>query len=237
MPAPNIRKRDERLLFLRKLMKNPKSVGAIVPSSPALATFICTHVANSDDQLIVEIGAGTGRFTQALLRTGMKPESLAIVELDKEMYHFLKKNFKGVHVIHGDATQLSQLLPAEWIGQVGTVVSGIPMINLSEEEQNGIVTACFSVMKESGSLLQFTYGPLSPLPAKKMGLRKKRLGSILLNLPPATVWKYWKTTMHMPMHGEKNQRIKDFAFRIRNTQNMKKIIQLHQSIRDKFNND
>jgi phospholipid N-methyltransferase len=53
-----------------------------------------------------------------------------------------------------------------------------------------MVASFINVLKESGHILQFSYGPLSPLCVKKLGLKKKRLGHILLNIPPATIWQY-----------------------------------------------
>ena len=133
VPEPVIRKRDENLLFLRQLMKNPKSLGALFPSSNMLANFITSHVDLVADYLIVEIGAGTGRFTQALLRAGVTPDKLVIVELDPAMCVFLRKNFPNVMVVEGDAKDLKNLLPAQIVGSVTTIISGIPMINLSAD--------------------------------------------------------------------------------------------------------
>lgn len=216
MTVPRIRKRDESLLFLKQLIKNPKSLGAIAPSSPMLANFICGHVPILEDHLVVEIGAGTGRFTQGLLKGGVKPENLAILELDPDMCKFLRKNFPQINVIEGDASQLHTLLPQNWIGKVGTIISGIPMVNLSKEDQSQIVSSCFSVLNEVGRFLQFTYGPISPLPNKKLGLKKKRLGHVLFNFPPATVWCYWKQTdaqifCKSEKKHEKLEKIKEFV--------------------------
>lgn len=187
-----IRKRDESLLFLRLLLKNPKMLGAVVPSSAALANFMCRNIVILEDEYIVEIGAGTGRFSQALLNIGISPERIFLVEVDPEMCRFLKKNLPMVNVIEGDAAQLGQLLPKHIIGKVKTVISGIPLINLSPLVQKQIAESCFQVLSEQGNMLQFTYGPTSPLSAKKLGLKKKRLGHVLFNLPPAVIWSYTK---------------------------------------------
>lgn len=216
MKVSRIRKRDESLLFLKQLIKNPKSLGAVVPSSPMLADFICSHVPILDGHLVVEIGAGTGRFTQALLRVGVKPENLAVLELDPDMCNFLKQNFPHINVIEGNASDLHTLLPKAWIGKVGTIISGIPMVNLSIEDQSGIISSSFEVLNDVGSFLQFTYGPISPLPTKKLGLKKKRLGHIFLNFPPATVWRYWKQPMIQGIHKqerktEKFDKIREFV--------------------------
>lgn len=183
-------KRDENLLFYKRLLKNPKALGALAPSSLALSNFICRHVEATPDSFVVEIGAGTGRFTRALLRYGVAPSQLFVVEMDPELCNFLNKHFPQVTVINGDASRLLEILPPHVIGKVSTVISGIPLVNLSESLQAGIADACFAVLAEGGQMLQFTYGPVSPLSCRKLGLHKKRLGHVLWNFPPAVIWAY-----------------------------------------------
>ncbi len=183
-------KRDENLLFFKRLLKNPKALGAVTPSSLALSNFICRHVEATVDSYVVEIGAGTGRFTRALLRYGVTPSQLFVVEMDPELCKFLTRHFPQVTVINGDASRLTEILPPHIIGKVSTVISGIPLVNLPGSIQAGIADACFAVLSEGGQMLQFTYGPVSPLSSRKLGLHKKRLGSVWWNLPPAVIWAY-----------------------------------------------
>jgi phosphatidylethanolamine/phosphatidyl-N-methylethanolamine N-methyltransferase len=83
------------------------------------------------------------------------------------------------------------LLPKHVVGNVTSVVSGIPMMNLSLSHQARLISSWKKVLSPRGSIIQFTYGPLSSLPAERLGLIKKRLGHVLRNFPPATVWKYF----------------------------------------------
>lgn len=182
--------KEERFLFLKQMMKNPRSVGSFTPSSERLGLFISRYIPLGDDSLVVEIGAGTGGLTKALLNAGLSPNRLKIVELDKNMCSFLRIKFPSVSILEGDASHLGTLLPKEWVGNVQIIVSSIPMMNLSLIYQKSIIQSCLSVLGPEGKILQFTYSPLSSLPADRLGLTKKRLGHVLLNFPPATVWQY-----------------------------------------------
>lgn len=194
----NIRKRrslrnrlqHEKIVFLRAWVKNPRRTGAITPSSPALGAFMCRYVVSKDTGYIIEIGAGTGRLTKSLLKGGIPPERLYVIEYEKDLCRFLRKTLPGVNVIEGNALELAFLLPSEVIGNVHTVISGIPLMNFSEFEKEKLVKSCFRVMEPGGQLLQFTYGLLSPLSSAKWGLRKERLGAVFNNIPPAVVWRY-----------------------------------------------
>ena len=184
------RRRDENLLFIKRAIRNPKALGAIMPSSRQLARFIARHLEREDSEYIVEVGAGTGRFTDTFIKSGVPPEKLIVVELDKELANYLKRRFPKVLIIHGDASQLSQILPEEVVGRVRTIVSGIPMVNLSRQQQISIVSSCFSVISDNGKLLQFTYTPISPIPSRVLQLTSKMIGYVFLNLPPANIWSY-----------------------------------------------
>jgi len=188
----HIRKHEENLLFLKRLICNPKMLGAIAPSSHKLSNFICKNISFNNDDYMIEIGAGTGRFTKTLLNKGLSAKKLCVVELDPEMCSYLRKNFPHVHIIEGDASHLPHLIPKEFHGSVSTIISGIPLINLPFHKIEQIVKACFALMHPKGRFLQYTYAPISPLPAKKLGLKKKKLGYVFHNLPPAIIWEYQK---------------------------------------------
>ena len=189
-----LKKTDENLLFIKSWVQNPKALGSIAPSSEALGKFISKQISIKPHEYVVEIGAGTGSLTQELLASGIPPEKLIVVELDEKLSAFLKKKLPAqVMIICGNAENLGALLPAFTQGLIPTIISGIPMMNLRKEEQVRIISSCFDVMNEGGTLLQFTYGPLSPLPAKLLGLTKKRVGHVLMNIPPATIWRYEKS--------------------------------------------
>ena len=189
-PIKRASNRQENMLFLRRLIKNPKALGAVAPSSKALAEMVARHVRVDATTYVVEVGAGTGRFTRGLLNAGLAADRLIVIELDRELCNYLRSNFPDVMIIQGDATQLDQLLPIGVALNVETIISGIPLINLNKEEQLDLITAFQNTLSPTGQIIQFTYGPISPLSHKKLGLIATRLGHIFRNVPPATVWSY-----------------------------------------------
>jgi phosphatidylethanolamine/phosphatidyl-N-methylethanolamine N-methyltransferase len=181
----------ENVIFFKSLLRSPLKTGAFFPSSKNLALSISSFVDIPDeDEYIVELGAGTGRLTSAILARGVPGSQLIVLEMQPSLAKFLNKNFPQITVIEGNAADLASVLPPKVIGKITTVVSGIPMVNLRFREQQEIVKACQSVMKIDGSLLQFTYRPGSPLPSNKLGLGQRYLGHVLMNMPPAAIWEY-----------------------------------------------
>jgi phosphatidylethanolamine/phosphatidyl-N-methylethanolamine N-methyltransferase len=178
--AANTSPAEEGFLFLRRWLAHPLKVGAVLPSSPALARLVAKQVPLRADQAVVEVGAGTGSITKALLE----------VEIDSDLCAFLRKQLPQVQVINGDASRLSEMLPSKWLGKISTVISGIPMVTLPLPLQQRFIDAWFKVMPAGGKMLQYTYSLVSPLPEAKLAVKGRRQGLAVLNVPPAWVWSY-----------------------------------------------
>ena len=174
-------------LFLRRWAKNPLQMGSIVPSSPALGRRIARLCDWSDGKCVVELGAGTGAVSRALLRAGLPPERLVVVEIVPSMAEHLRETLPGARVITGDAFALPGLLPRGM--EIGTVICGIPLVLLPKERQRRFVHAVQGVAPGQGFLL-YTYCATSPLPHHALGLTAKREAFTPLNFPPASVWRY-----------------------------------------------
>jgi phosphatidylethanolamine/phosphatidyl-N-methylethanolamine N-methyltransferase len=176
-------------LFLRRWAANPLQMGSVVPSSPALGRRIAALVERAEDEVVVELGAGTGAITRALLAGGVPAERLVVVEIVPDMAQHLARTFPGVTVVQGDAFALPEALPAALQGRVGTAICGIPLVLLPIEQQRRFVAAVEAVAPGRGFLL-YTYCITSPLPWRALGLTARREAWTPLNLPPASVWRY-----------------------------------------------
>jgi len=180
-------------LFLRRWLANPLQMGSMIPSSPALCRHIAALVRRKEDEVVVELGAGTGVVSRALLQAGVPPEKLVVVEIVRDMAEHLRQVLPGVQVIQGDAFDLAHALPRAMHGKVGTAICGIPLVMLPLDRQRAFVDAVESVAPGKGFLL-LTYCITSPLPYRKLGLTARREAWTPLNLPPASVWRYQPET-------------------------------------------
>ena len=176
-------------LFFRRWLANPLQMGSIIPSSPTLCRRIAALARRAEDEVIVELGAGTGVVSRALLAAGVPPEKLVVVEIVRDMAEHLRKALPGVNVIQGDAFDLANALPERLHGKVGTAICGIPLVMLPTEQQRRFVAAVESVAPGRGFLL-YTYCITSPLPYGTLGLTAKREAWTPRNFPPASVWRY-----------------------------------------------
>jgi phosphatidylethanolamine/phosphatidyl-N-methylethanolamine N-methyltransferase len=176
-------------LFFRRWLANPLQMGSIVPSSAALCRRIVAQTHYAEDEAVLELGAGTGVISKALLEGGLQPERLFVVEIVRDMANHLREQLPGANVIEGDARRLPALIPSEWHGKIGTVVVGIPLVLLPVEEQRRFIDAIEAVAPKRGFIL-YSYCVTSPLPWKQHKLVAKREQWTPLNFPPASVWRY-----------------------------------------------
>ncbi len=177
-------------MFFRRWVANPLQMGSVIPSSPALCRRVVAQTRRAPDEIVVELGAGTGVISRALLDAGMPPERLFVVEIVPDMASHLREVLPaGVQVIEGDARALPSLLPSQWQGRIGTVVCGIPLVLLPVAQQRRFIDAIEAVAPGRG-FLHYSYCATSPLPAPKHSLTAKREAWTPLNFPPASVWRY-----------------------------------------------
>ncbi len=183
-------------LFFRQWLRRPFAIGAVMPSGRELARAMANASESGSGRIIVELGGGTGNITQALLDSGMSPDHLVVVERDRRLYRVLAARFPGVRILNMDALQALKVLGEECQGEVGSVVSGLPLLSMPPEFQEQLLEESFRLVGQDGDFIQFTYGPVSPVSQRRLstlGLRAERVSRARLNIPPASVWRYLRT--------------------------------------------
>jgi phosphatidylethanolamine/phosphatidyl-N-methylethanolamine N-methyltransferase len=183
-------------LFLRRWLRRPFAMGSVVPSGRLLAEAMARAALDaitSRDGHVVELGAGTGEVTRALIAAGIPAGRLALVERDPELVAFLRRRFPGPRIVEGDASRLPRLLQEQGVTSVAAVVSSLPLLSLPADVVKGIVEGVFEALPRGAALVQFTYGPKPPVPRSlRQGLRlvATRGRRIWRNVPPAVVWTF-----------------------------------------------
>ena len=99
-------------LFLSELAKRPRQMGTVWPSSPALAKAMARWLPESKDDLMLELGPGTGIVTEKLLAAGLPEERLVAVEMSERMAGFLRQRFPR----HGSSPAMRWNWIAFWKG-------------------------------------------------------------------------------------------------------------------------
>lgn len=132
---------------------------------------------------IVELGAGTGPVTEALLRRGVPPRDLFVVEKQSALADALKFRFPDTRVVCCSADSLTSILSV----RARAVVSSLPFRSLPEDVCVSISREIDRVLAPGGLYIQFTYALLGKLPFAPSGFEPVRSSIVWLNIPPAKV--------------------------------------------------
>jgi phosphatidylethanolamine/phosphatidyl-N-methylethanolamine N-methyltransferase len=178
---------SEEFRFLRGLIASPKGVGAIAPSGPDLSRAIAAQIP-PDATSILELGAGTGVVTQALLARGFAPSIITAIEFDPDFAKAVRARCPGVNVIQGDAFDLDTTLGAD-ATQFSAIISGIPLLNLTPPKRRALMESWLTRLPKGAPLAQFSYGLTPPTPATDT-FSVTRAAFVWRNIPPARVWVY-----------------------------------------------
>lgn len=177
-------------IFLREFITDPRSIGAVVPSSRQLARRMAAFVPNAQEGLVVDLGTGTGVVTAALLEQGIPPERLVAVERSSRLVRYFKERFPQVAIIEGDAQRLGVLLKSHFGASftgVDFVISSLPLRVMPQAMVAAIEEQVHHVLNHHGRFIQFTYD-LRPVAARSFDrLNYCTSRMVWYNLPPARV--------------------------------------------------
>ena len=179
----------ERLAFFQAWRADPRTIGAIAPSSARLARAMTRHVRPGKGS-VIELGAGTGVFTRALVARGVRPDDLTLVETDPQFVQRLRHEFPGAHVLAMDASRLAGFSDLD-SRAAAVAICGIPLLNLPLKTRIGILRGTFTHLQAAGAFYFFTYGLHCPIPQRVLDhlrLRATKQDVVLANVPPAHVW-------------------------------------------------
>lgn len=177
--------------FYKSLLKSPGEISSVVPSSRFLAKKMCQFIQLSKDESVIEVGPGTGAITQAILTKTHSPSQLTLIEKNKTLFRYLRKNFSGPNIIHCGIEEFEEKKPLT-PNKLKYIVSSLPLMSMPEAISKRCVDAMTQLLPLNAYLIQYTYHLFKKdiIQSDTLVIIEKRL--TLLNLPPAKVLLYQK---------------------------------------------
>jgi phosphatidylethanolamine/phosphatidyl-N-methylethanolamine N-methyltransferase len=181
---------DDEMQFIRSWIEKPISTGAVMPSSRVLARAMARYVDPRSQGPVIELGPGTGPVTEALVRRGVNPGRLILVEFNPDFCRLLRTRYPAATVVQGDAYRLRRLLENYVDEPAAAVVSGLPLVTKPLRTRVRLISDAMTLLATGAPFVQFTYAMLPPIPKELSGVRAESSELIWMNLPPARVWVY-----------------------------------------------
>jgi phosphatidylethanolamine/phosphatidyl-N-methylethanolamine N-methyltransferase len=182
---------DGRLLF-QEFLRAPTRVATVTASSDALVTALLAPHQLDGSRVVVELGAGTGRVTDALQHRLRGTGRHLAVEINPVLAERLATRHPAVTVVCADAARLPDVLTEHGVEQVDAIVSLLPWAAYASAPVPAIAARA---MAPSGTFTQATLRGFHLLPPARRQARDLRAAfgsltaspTIWRNLPPARV--------------------------------------------------
>lgn len=171
----------QRIRFLQAYIKSPRSVGALAPSSSALADALCAPYRQaSGPARVLEVGAGTGAVTRRLAALLRDEDRLDICErepsLAADIERDLRRNRRHARALRQQRIRLlvqsvQQIDPGEGYD---FIISGLPLTVFSIELVREVMDVMRRSLKPGGVMSYFEYAGLRKL-SRTFTLGKDRI--------------------------------------------------------------
>jgi phospholipid N-methyltransferase len=186
---------NENIQFLQAFLKNPGTVGSITPSSPELARRMVAGIRPDPDNVVLELGVGTGAITKFLQEIVPDDASYLGIELDRDLVRSLRRNYPEMKMVRGNALEASQLHARSRLGKVGTIICCLPFVSMPNEVGEKILLEVDKFMQQGCTFrtFQYAHGYYFPSAIKLREFMRDRYGKskrsplIVKNVPPAYI--------------------------------------------------
>ncbi|MGM0599706.1 MAG: class I SAM-dependent methyltransferase [Candidatus Rifleibacteriota bacterium] len=184
--------------FVSQFCREPRTIGAIAPSSRKLASRMLQPIDFKKAKVIVEYGPGSGVFTQQVLQQINRNQTIFFgLELNERMNRIACLKTPDAVIYQDSAAAIRKYLNQYGVKHADAIISGLPWASFPETLQDEILSETVSGLPNDGVFTTFAYLHGLVLPSGKR-FKKKLLEHfnqvetspvVWGNLPPALV--YW----------------------------------------------
>ena len=178
--------------FLKTFVQDPINIGAIFPSSNALAEAMIKNILIGPSDSILELGPGTGVFTQKILE---KTNLYLGIERNPRFAKLLNKRFPELNIVNGLAEDGYDLYNETGLPSPRMIVCGLPLAIWSKQLQDQIIEVLDNLMEKGSVCRTFQYAHSFMVPPAVRFRNKmnnlfrpyQKSPVILQNFPPAFI--------------------------------------------------
>jgi phospholipid N-methyltransferase len=182
--------------FFWEFLKHPLQIGSLIPSSRFLEQRLVKTAGIASGRTIVELGAGTGGTTRAILRAMSPNARLLSIEINAHFYRLLKGIRDPRLIAHyGNACELQELLSRYGLDAADAIISGIPFSTMSRSAGTDILAAIASALSPKGRFVAYQVSNrIASLCEPALGTPQVELE--LFNIPPIRVFAWEKPDVY-----------------------------------------
>lgn len=178
--------------FFQAFLKAPTVVASAIPSSGFLERRLVETARVKQARTVVELGAGTGGTTRALLNAMGENTRLLAIERTEEFVAGLNGiRDSRLEVVHGCASDIGRELERLGAGPADAVISGIPFSTMPSELCRRIIREIHAALGSGGRFVAYQFTDRVADYARPV-LGAAQVDHELLNIPPLRVFSWEK---------------------------------------------
>ncbi len=188
---PPSEKKFRLINFAKESLKRPSLTGAIAPSSSFVAKRVVELANLNDAKTVVELGPGTGVFTEQIIRTISPDTNFFAIEVNEAFVDATRNRCPQARVYHDSAARLSHYLNANSYGLCDCIVTSLPWTIFDAPEQDQLLEAISACLKPGGRFISIVY----------LGAKTRARGRYFINSLPlhfSTVHKTQTVWQNLP---------------------------------------
>ncbi len=182
--------------FLQQFLMDPRSIGAIAKSSEELASVMVESAHLPFASSVVELGTGTGAFTEKIVERISPGCNFIALELNPYFARVTRGRFPQIQVYNESALNIRNILSLHRLENCECIISGLPWASFSSEEQERMIAEIEKALAPDGEFRTFSYLQSIMLPS---GIHFRKLLErhfsqvekskiVWNNIPPAFVY-------------------------------------------------
>lgn len=191
--------KSQKALFLQEFLKNPRQVASILPSSSFLEHHIVELSEIRTARTVVELGAGIGGTTMAILAAMLPDAKLLSMEINPHFCSLLNRIPDRRLIVHcGNAQEIRAVLSQCQLSAPDVVVSGIPFSTIKRQTGSLILEEIESVLSPGGRFVAYQVrNQVDELARPFLG--EPRIEVEFLNIPPLRLYRWEKRNGNGPI--------------------------------------
>ncbi len=181
--------------FLKEFLTNPKTTGAVHPSSSYLAEAMTNHENLTSSQCVVELGPGTGVITGKIMGKIAQDSIFLALEINPVFAKKVQERFPNAFVYPDSAENIQKYLKKHNAKHCDVVISSLPWTFFDQYTQQQIFASVYNSLSAEGKMVTYSYLHSHLFPSGKRfrnllhqhfpNIQKKLIWK---NFPPAIVY-------------------------------------------------
>ena len=185
----------EHVLLFSRFLRSPRTVGAVSPSSRALARAIAGEIDDGGARRIIELGPGTGALTTEIIQRLGPDDRFLAVDLEPAFVRQLVLRWPALEFVCGSAERLHEFARERGMLAADHIISGLPFATLPGEVTRQILASIGQTLRPGGKFTTFQYTHAYPF-ATSIAFRRQMtalMGThptwhlVVRNVPPCFV--------------------------------------------------